>query len=87
MRHHPSWSEVKQDVLMNEVPLDATCAVCRWWHPTQPSAPTGYCRRYAPSWTEGWPLTNADTDVCGEWTTDYMPEERTGQLTARRTRK
>jgi hypothetical protein len=86
MRHHPSWSEVKAEVMKNTVPLDATCATCRWWHPPAPAAAVGKCHRYAPS-TQGWPTTSAETDVCGEWTTDYLPEERTGRLIARQTRK
>lgn len=84
MRHHPSWSEVKAEVMKNTVPIDATCSVCRWWHPSRPSSATGRCHRYAPS-AMGWSVT-AEDDVCGDWTTDYLPEERTRRLTARTTR-
>lgn len=72
--------------MRDTVPLDATCAVCRWWHPLsgQASNPYGHCHRNAPA-AGGWPLTNADEDVCGEWQTDYIAEERTGCLTPRRT--
>lgn len=69
------------------VPIDATCAVCRWWHPLSSEAanPHGHCHRHSPAPT-GWPLTHADHDVCGEWETDYFPEERTGLLVPRTTR-
>lgn len=63
------------------VPIGATCCVCRWWHPPEPSSKSGECHRTAPV-KDGWPVTQY-ADVCGEWTTDYAPEERTGRLAVR----
>lgn len=70
--------------MRDTVPLDATCAICRWWHPLESSAsnPYGHCHRHAPV-LGGWPLTHADLDVCGAWQTDYEPEERGSHLRPR----
>jgi hypothetical protein len=77
MRHHPSWREVRHDYMRDLVPIDATCAVCRWWHPWNgsPTDPAGYCH-FNPPTAQGWPQTGSK-DVCSAWETDYNPVPRT----------
>jgi hypothetical protein len=77
MRHHPSWREVRHEFMRDLVPINATCAVCRWWFPESSAAsdPVGYCH-FSPPTVEGWPQTNGDEDVCSAWETDYQPVPR-----------
>ena len=79
-RHHPTWSEVRHDYMRSLVPMDATCAVCRWWYPRSGDASdeVGWCHRHPPT-HNGWPQTNGDQDVCGAWETDYQPVDRDGK--------
>ena len=65
------------------IPIDATCASCRWWHPESSAAaePTGYCH-FAPPTVEGWPQTHGDEDVCSEWESGYDPPPRTSRFVA-----
>jgi len=75
-RHHPTWSEVRPHYMGALVPIGATCAICRWWRPLNPSDDTGECC-YRPPANDGRPQTTA-TDLCSEWETDYQPVDRNG---------
>lgn len=83
MRHHPTWAEVKQEFMSTSVPINATCATCRWWRAAEQSEELiGTCR-YSPPTASGWPTTNGERDVCASWATDYYREERTGHFLPR----
>lgn len=83
MRHHPTWAEVKQEFMRNSVPINATCATCRWWRLSEESEQLNGTCRYNPPAPKGWPSTNGEQDLCASWTTDYYREERTGHFLPR----
>ena len=53
------------------IPLNATCAGCRWFNPIDDTPDIqgwGNCRRYAMGGKRGdWPLVHGPKDICGEW--------------------
>jgi hypothetical protein len=73
MPHHPTWSEEKtlfMAAINGAVPIDATCASCKWWEANEPTG----CHRHCPAPT-GWPATT-EHDFCGDWESGYIPTPR-----------
>ena len=64
--------------MSSSVPIDATCATCRWCA-LGPDADEdlldAFCH-YNPPTDNGWPIVHLTKDFCAQWETDYQPDVR-----------